>query len=70
MISADQMKHSLMCAEGGKRTTEREVDEMLTELDLDQDGKVKMEDFVRLLVNETNFPPSRSTTSCNRCCVL
>ena len=69
MISADQMKHSLMCAEGGK-TTERDVDEMLHELDLDKDGKVKMEDFVRLLVNETNFPPSQSTTSCNRCCIL
>lgn len=39
-----------MCAEA--RTTEREVDEMLAELDLDKDGKVSMDDFVRLLVSD------------------
>ena len=33
-------------------SVEKEVEEMLRELDLDGDGKVRMEDFVRLLVSD------------------
>ena len=47
-ISADKMKQSLMCAEN--KTSEKEIEEMLKALDLDQDGKVGMDDFVRLLI--------------------
>ncbi len=48
-ISADRMKQSLMCAE--TKTSEKEIEEMLSALDLDHDGKVRMDDFVRLLVS-------------------
>ena len=57
VITAEQMKRCLMCAE--VKTTEVELEEMLDALDLDHDGKVRMEDFVRLLVTDhPNLAPS------------
>ncbi len=67
-ISAAQMKQSLMRADAGGHTSERELEEMLRALDLDNDGRVQMEDFVRLLVNEQNFP--QTTTECDKCVLL
>ena len=68
------MKHTLMCAES--RTSEREVEEMLAALDLDNDGKVNMEDFVRLLVSEqqrnggNGTPDVGDQTACEKCVIL
>ena len=64
-ITADQMKASLMCAEA--KTSEVEIEEMLKALDLDHDGKVRMDDFVRLLVNDQKFPQQQS---CDKCVIL
>ena len=66
VITADQMKRGLLCAE--VKTSPNELEEMLQALDLDHDGKVHLEDFVRLLVNEqTNYT---SKSSCDRCLIL
>lgn len=66
-ISAERIKHSLMLGES--KATEQEVEEMLKVLDLDHDGEIQMEDFVRLLVSESNGS-NFSTTSCAKCIIL
>ena len=42
---------------------ESELEEMLSALDLDGDGKVKMEDFLRLLVIPNNDNGSQTSES-------
>lgn len=49
-ISGEHIKRALMCAE--TRASEREVDEMLKELDLDGDGKVGFWDLLRQNIGE------------------
>jgi len=52
VISAERMRHSLLA---GDDKGEVDVDEMLAALDPDGDGRVRVEDFVRLLVCDDEF---------------
>ena len=65
VITADQMKRGLLFGE--VKTSQNELDEMLQALDLDHDGKVQLEDFVRLLVNEQEMAQK---STCDKCVIL
>ncbi len=53
-MTAEQMKRCLF-AEMKTTTAEVELEEMLSALDLDNDGKVRMDDFLRLLATEESL---------------
>lgn len=49
-ISAQELRHVMTNL--GERLTDEEVDEMLREADVDGDGKINYEEFVKLMVSK------------------
>ncbi|UKK01874.1 calmodulin [Theileria orientalis] len=49
-ISAQELRHVMTNL--GERLTDEEVDEMLREADIDGDGKINYEEFVKLMVSK------------------
>ena len=54
VLTAEQMRRCLF-AEMKNNYVDTELNEMLKALDQDNDGKIKVDDFVRLLTNENSI---------------
>lgn len=50
-ISAAELRHVMTSL--GEKLTEEEVDEMIREADIDQDGQINYEEFVKMMVSHT-----------------
>jgi calmodulin len=50
LISAQELKHVMTSL--GEKITDEEVDEMIREADIDGDGYINYEEFVRMIINK------------------
>jgi Ca2+-binding EF-hand superfamily protein len=69
VMTAEQMRRCLF-AEMKSNCAEVELEEMLLALDLDNDGKVRMDDFVRLLATEHSQLVREETPNCADKCII
>ncbi|KAK7248233.1 calmodulin [Aureococcus anophagefferens] len=73
-ISAAELRHIMTNL--GEKLTDEEVDEMLREADIDGDGQINYEEFVKMMMSKprpaprTQGAPPRSRASRARLCVL
>lgn len=58
-ISAAELRHVMTSL--GEKLTEEEVDEMIREADIDQDGQINYEEFVKMMVSHTSSPAAAAT---------
>ncbi len=63
VLTAEQMR-SCLFAEMRTNIVDTELNEMLRALDKDNDGKVKVDDFVRLLTDNAIIKEDEVTTYC------
>ena len=69
VLTAEQMR-SCLFAEMRTNCVDVELAEMLTALDLDNDGKVKVDDFVRLLTTENAIIKEADNWNCVEHCTI
>ena len=69
VLTAEQMRQCLF-AEMRTNYVDVELAEMLTALDLDNDGKVKVDDFVRLLTTENAIIKETQNWNCVENCII
>ena len=69
VMTADEMRRYLF-SEVKTSYADHELQEMFTALDQDNDGKVKMEDFVRLLATENSVDVQDDSPNCAEYCVI
>ena len=70
VLTAEQMRTCLF-AEMRTNYVDIELNEMLKALDQDNDGKIKVDDFVRLLTNENSIIKEDGENSrCGDSCVI
>ena len=69
VLTAEQMR-SCLFAEMRTNYVDVELAEMLTALDLDNDGKVKVDDFVRLLTTENAIIKEADNWNCVEHCTI
>merc|ERR1712072_478808 len=59
-ISAAELRHVMTNL--GEKLTDEEVDEMLREADIDGDGQINYEEFVKMMMSKWTHPTSRPVT--------
>ena len=69
VMTAEEMRRYLF-SEVKTSYADHELQEMFTALDQDNDGKVKMEDFVRLLATENSVDVQDESPNCAEYCVI
>ena len=58
-ISASELRHVMTNL--GEKLTDEEVDEMIREADVDGDGQINYEEFVKVMMAKWSFHPPRSS---------
>ena len=69
VLTSEEMRRCLF-AEMKTSCAENELKEMLKALDQDNDGKVKMEDFVRLLSTHDSIDVQEESSCAEYCVIL
>ena len=69
VMTAEEMRRYFF-ADLKSSCADNELKDMLKALDQDHDGKVKMEDFVRLLAAEHSVDSQEETSNCTEYCVI
>ena len=68
-LTAEQMR-SCLFAEMTTTVVDCELNEMLKALDKDNDGKIKVDDFVRLLTSENTIIKEDGEARCADVCII